>query len=289
VNSDEIRRQLRDSAAEQREALPRWDEALKRSFDPDAPVSGEAKAAAVGLNTSRRQLFRLGGLTLAAGAVLAACSGEEDDAVQVPVGSIPPGESTTTTAPASQELDITLVLTASSVEALAIAAYDAALEADAFEDSVLVSTAELFRDQHQEHLGLLSGVARQLGATPYEEPNPYLQVEVVDPALADLAAVEGIERQTEAVNLAIALESAAEDTYVFASGSLSDATLRQGIMSIGGVEARHVAVLLGVQREPQVPFPLARTLGAVPPESYITEDGPVTTPKTTTTTTAEGS
>jgi hypothetical protein len=39
------------------------------------------------------------------------------------------------------------------------------------------------------------------------------------------------------------LEEAAAQTYVFAGGALSTPALRSTIMTIGGVEARHAAVL----------------------------------------------
>ena len=45
------------------------------------------------------------------------------------------------------------------------------------------------------------------------------------------------------MNLALALEEAAAQTYVFAGGALSTPALRSTIMTIGGVEARHAAVL----------------------------------------------
>jgi hypothetical protein len=45
------------------------------------------------------------------------------------------------------------------------------------------------------------------------------------------------------VALALALETAAAQTYAFAGGALSTPALRSTIMTIGGIEARHAAIL----------------------------------------------
>jgi|GEM_PF-6774601 len=56
-------------------------------------------------------------------------------------------------------------------------------------------------------------------------------------------AIAAAKTEADAVMLALALEEAAARTYVFAGGALSTAALRSTIMTIGGVEARHAAVL----------------------------------------------
>jgi hypothetical protein len=59
----------------------------------------------------------------------------------------------------------------------------------------------------------------------------------VQPALDVLADEAGV------VQLAYDLEAAAAQTYAFAGGALSVPALRSTIMTIGGIEARHAAVL----------------------------------------------
>jgi len=273
---DELARGRREAAELQRQALPRWRRALRFGFDPANNVSVEERARLVGAPTSRRDLFRLGGTTLAAGAVLAACGASDDETMTLPqTGSLPPTQSSTTTAPASRETDQILVVTAQSLELLAVQTYDAALDSDALGTPALRDVAELFRDQHREHAELLAALGRDdLGVSAVTEPNAYLDEMVVQPALAELAESEtDEERERGALELALLLEDSAQQTYVVTTGEFSTAELRQASISIGAVEARHVSVILGALAEPQVPFALARTAGAVPEEAYLGPDG----------------
>lgn|GEM_PF-716725 len=281
VNRDETNRRLRDAEAAHRASMPLASPAMRQAFDPASGTSLAAKSGLIGLPTDRRGFLRIGGLTIAASAVLVACGGGSD----LPVaqnGSAPPKEQNLLEPEIGAQLDLTLVLTAQSIENLAIAAYDAVLENNWLGDATLNSVAELFRSQHQDHAGLLAATARDLDGTPFEEANPYLAVNVVDPAVADIGALTGAEQVTATLELAYALETAAAQTYVQAAGLLTEASLRQAIMSIGGVEARHITVLLGALEQPPVPFATIPIGGAAPPASYITEEGPVTVPSTTT-------
>jgi hypothetical protein len=56
-------------------------------------------------------------------------------------------------------------------------------------------------------------------------------------------AVDAAASEADIVKLAFDLESAAAQTYVFAGGALSVPALRSTIMTIGGIEARHAAIL----------------------------------------------
>ena len=286
VSRDEIRRQLRATESAHQASLPALGSALRRAFDPDGGVSAEARGGLVGVPTSRRGFLRIGGLTVAASAFLVACGSDVSDNV-AQTGSVPPKDPNPLEVETGDELNMTLLLTASSVEALAIATYDAVLDGGLLDSADLDAVVELFRDQHADHLGLLSATVRDLGGTPYEEPNPYLDVNVVQPAVADLADTDPAEVPTDVLNIAYALENAAAQTYRQAAGLLDTIELRQAIMSIGAVEARHVAVILGALDEDQVPFPFLPVGAAVPGDSYITEDGPVTEVTTTTTTTVD--
>lgn len=277
ANSDELRRQLRLANSEQREALPLFRRALRRSSDPEAGVDPREQAALLGVPHSRRGFLRLGGVTVAASAVLVAC-GSDDTTVSV----TRTGDAITksTAEPPSlepgAELDVTLLLTASSIESLAIAAYDDVLANGWLGDAALNQAAELFRDQHIEHREVIDAAVRGLGETPYNEPNPFLLDNVVAPAAAEIAALEPGDQQLEALELALQLEDVAAQTYTSAGGLFTSPDLRQAGMSIGAVEARHVAVILGVLEYPQAPFAFGRTTGAVAEDAFITTDGPVT-------------
>jgi hypothetical protein len=277
-SNDHIRRELRDIQRAHEDTRATHAAALDEAFDPASGVDRATKAELVGA-PNRRQLLKLGGLTIASTALLAACV-EPPSTDQVAVtGTIIP---TPTTAepqdPGSAEVDATLVLTAISLEKLAIAAYTAALDNNWLTAPLLISVAEYFRSQHEDHEGALAQQARRMGQNPDEvEPNPFLVTEVLDPAVEVINAGGGeTVVQTLTLTLAHDLEVAAAQTYTKAGGILTTPTLRQAIMSIGGIEARHSAVLAVVLGEQPVPFALEPTAAAAPKEAFIAPNGPVT-------------
>lgn len=279
---DEIQRQLRAAAADQRVALPRFRRALRRASDPDGGVTSAEAAALVGVPHSRRGFLRLGGiggLGVAASAVLVSCgldsppeegityTGElpEESSATIPTPQIGPG------------LDSTLLLTASSLEALAVATYDTALEGGWLGGNrTLIDVATLFRDQHAEHLEAVVAATEAAGITPYTEPNPFLFNNVVAPAAESISALVAEDQPSATLGLAYQLEDVAAQTYTSAGGLFSSPELRSAAMSIGAVEARHISVILGAQEAPAAPFAFARTVNAVDEAAFVTTDGPVT-------------
>lgn len=248
--SDEFRRQLRGVAQEHDAALKPWREALMRVFagGEDAPHALKARLAGA---PDRRSFLRLGGATLAGSAVLAACGksdtkGSQSGTTQATT-STSTGASTTlaatTTAPPSEvdkAQDLTLLRTATSVELLAVAVYGQA--APLIKNADVLSAAKLFRSQHGDHAKQLQAATKEsFGADKvYTKPNAVVKKNLVDPVLPTLKS------DTDIVKFAIALENSAASTYVAAAGLLSAAALRQAIMAIGGVEARHAAILSSV-------------------------------------------
>jgi hypothetical protein len=284
-SNDHVRRELREGKQAHDATLKPFDAALDQAFDPASATDLATRAELVGA-PSRRQLLKLGGLTIASTALLAACvePASTDQVaitgtlIPVPTTDVPPD-------PGSAETDATLVLTAISIERLAIAAYQAALDNNWLEVPLLVEVARYFRDQHEDHAGALSQQARRMGQNPDEVvANPYLMTEVLDPAVEAIEAGGGASVvQTATLTLAKELEVAAAQTYTQAGGILTTPALRQTIMSIGGIEARHCTVLAVVLGEQPVPFGLEPTVLAAPEDSYIAPNGPVTESSTTTT------
>jgi len=291
---DEIRRQLRAAAADQRVALPRFRRALRRATDPEGGVSSHETAALLGVPHSRRGFLRIGGLGVAASAILVSCGLDNPPEEGITYTGEMPGESTATV-PAPQigsALDSTLLLTASSLEALAIAAYDAALEGGWFDGNrTLIDVATLFRDQHAEHFEAVVAATEAAGVTPYTDPNPFLFDNVVGPAADSIAALVPEDQPSATLDLAYQLEDVAAQTYTSAGGLFSTSELRSAAMSIGAVEARHLSVILGAQEAPAAPFAFGRTVNAVDEAAFITTDGPVTPsePAPATTSTTAGS
>jgi hypothetical protein len=265
---DELRRGLAEAHREQAEALPRWRDAVARVFDPSARHSRAAKQQVLGL-PDRRSFLRVGGLTIAMSAVIAACGSSDDEDLPV-TGTPPPSVDDDGLVDTSQELDVTLLRTAQSIEVLAVDAYQTALDSGLLTTPGLADTVQLFQEQHREHAGLLSATTIDAGGTPFDEPNAYLSSEVVGPT------VETVATEEDVLLLAVELENTAAQTYVFAAEALSTPALRQGIMSIGGVEARHLAVLHLVQDQPPAPFPFMPRRDRIDPKGYEPEDGPLT-------------
>lgn len=268
ISTDEVRRQLRESQAEHQASLRPFRELLLRTFDRDARVSQAAKREVLGL-PGRRQFLRVGGMTVAMSAVVAACGSDSQE------GNIPEsGERpTTTTAPTSTtkdpdagDVDITLLRTASSLEVLAVAAYQAALDSGQLTTPAIKSAAELFQSQHEDHANLLETTTEDLGGTPYTDPNPVLLESLQE-------TIDAIPDADELVivQAAVDLENVAAQTYAFAGGVLSTPELRAAIASIGATEARHVTLLKSVLEQEPVEFPFMPLRDRVPEEALLPE------------------
>ena len=154
--------------------------------------------------------------------------------------------------PAGGVDDLVLARTAASLEKLAVGVYGTA--AGLLTTPAIKDAASMFAGHHQQHLDALNGVITKAGGTAVTEQNKAVYDALIAPALA-AAKTEG-----DAVKLAVMLEEAAAQTYVFAGGALSTPALRSTIMTIGGVEARHAAVLhmAGLAQTPSEVFPNGR-------------------------------
>jgi hypothetical protein len=254
VNNDEIRRQLRAVDRMNTAAVPRWREALARLVGDDQ-VGTDEKASFLGVPApNRRDLFKIGGASMLGVALLAACGSDKNDArtstsggttaggttagtVPTTVGSTQPMDTTapSTTAANSGEMDLVLARTAASLEKLAVDTYSTA--AGLITTPAVLAAATMFAGHHQMHLDALNGVITGAGGKAITQMNMAVYNALVKPA------IDAAKSETDAVMLALALEEAAAQTYVFAGGALSTAGLRSTIMTIGGVEARHAAVL----------------------------------------------
>jgi hypothetical protein len=280
---DEVRRQLREAQRDHDAALPSWRDALRRVFDPDGTVTPATKRALLGV-PDRRRFLTIGGMTVAASAVLAACGGSEEE--QLPVtGTLPPraeaGATTTTTPEQGQESDVTLLRTAQSIEVLAVDVYQQALDSGLVTTPAVADAAALFQQHHRDHAEAVAQATTAAGGQPYDEPNAYLLETVITPALAVLDTQEAV------VSLAYDLENLATQTYVYAAELLTTPLLRQAAMSIGAVEARHVSVLLAVQDQPPVPFAFMPRRDRIDERGLVPQETPLTPTTRVTTTTTE--
>jgi hypothetical protein len=204
---------------------------------------------------NRRDLFKFGGATILGVAVLAACGSDSADAPAVTNAAGTTAGTTAATAPASTtpamttaagtdapsttaansgEMDLVLARTAASLEKLAVDTYGAA--GGLITTPAVLAAATMFAGHHQMHLDALNAVITGAGHGHHpDEPGRVRRV--------GQAGDRQRQVRDRCGELALALEEAAAQTYVFAGGALSTPGLRSTIMTIGGVEARHAAVL----------------------------------------------
>jgi hypothetical protein len=253
ISSDHLRREAADIQVEHRRAMIRMREAVRRVFGGDRPISTQAKRdfAIDGIN--RRRFIQIGGVTIASAAVLAACSDSDDD--DSSGGGDGGGDGNGDGAQGS-DTDITILRTASSLEELAVAVYQTAIDSGLVTTMAVVDAAMLFQSQHQEHAALFEGATEDAGGQSFTEPNPVV-MEQLQPA------IDALTDETGVVQLAYDLENVAAQTYQSAVGAFSDASFNVATMSVGGVEARHAAVLAQVLSQPAVPVAFQVTDNAV--------------------------
>lgn len=299
VEQNEIERQLELADREQADAMPGWKDLLTNMFGRNRTDFTAAQKAAVIGAPGRRQMLKFGGVSVAGAALLAACGSDSNEAgdtvvpespdtqapsteapsTEAPSTEAPSTEASSTEAPSSEpasseapsedgaptEMDLVLLRTATSLEIAAVDAYQAAIDAagDLGITAPVAEAATLFQMHHQAHAEALQAGTEAAGGEPYMDANPFLMENVVTPALGELTD------EASAVMLALMLENAASQTYTFAGSALSLPMLRQTIMSIGGVEERHAAVLRGVLSQPQVPNTFNPTEQAAPEDAFV--------------------
>ena len=139
------------------------------------------------------------------------------------------------------DVDVQILQTASSLEVLAVATYEAALGLPfiANGNAVVKQFARTTMEQHDEHRAAFQSQTESLGGERQDQPNPPNQ-RVVDDALPTLQA------PLDVVLLAATLEEVATDTYLANLALLDDSDTRTLMGSVMGVECQHLATLRAV-------------------------------------------
>lgn len=199
----------------------------------------------------RRRFIRLGGVTVATAAIVAACVGDDEKKSADETGTRRRSEN-----------DATILRTASSIEALAVEVYRTAIESDLVTTKTIAAAAKLFQSQHQEHGALFEAETENAAAEPFTDPNPVL-LDQLRPT------IDALDSETGVIQLAYDLEVVAANTYQANVGSFDDNKLNQALMSVGGVEARHAALLAASLGLPSVPSAFQVTDDALRPGTGI--------------------
>lgn len=257
VWSDHVRREAKATQAEQAGAMRSMRELVNRLFlDDKATYDDRTKSDLVLGGFDRRRFLRVSGVTVVSAAVLAACGKDDNDG----------GAGGTTTPTTKMGLDLVILRTASSIERLAVDVYNTAISSGLVKTAAIGDAAKLFRDQHMEHAALFEGATTQKGGQAFTKANPAVLAQL-DPTIKALKDEKGV------VQLAYDLEKVAAATYFSTVGAFEDKALNKAAMSVGGVEARHVAILATVlQTAFTVP---AATAAQYPSAGFQTKDGAV--------------
>jgi hypothetical protein len=214
----------------------------------------------------RRQFLQWGTATVVGAAVLGACTGGDN-------GTSAPGLTPTTASSESSggagPTDLTLAKTAASLELMLVGAYQQLAASRLVTNPAFLTLTSVFEQHHRQHLDALNGIITSTNGQPaVDAPNDVMENQIVRPALT------AAKTQDELGHLFFTLEDAIAQTYAYAGGAMSRPDLRSSMMSIGGIEARHRA-LLSVQVEQQslddlFPSSFARTDDPLPPEALLT-------------------
>ncbi|HEX2849819.1 MAG TPA: ferritin-like domain-containing protein [Acidimicrobiales bacterium] len=253
VSTDEVRRAAREAHAEHVATMRSIRDAVSRLFG-DARATAQDKDDAVTGGLNRRQLFRVGGLGIATAAIAAACGNGGSS------GGAAEATTTTTAGPTSN--DLTILRTATSLELLAVDVYGKAIASGLLTTPAVAEAAKLFQSHHQDHADFLAGLTKRYGGTAFDKPNPVVAQQLQGP-------LSQATTEPALVTLALQIEQAAAASYMSYVGKYTTPVLVQPTMSVGGIEARHVAVLAPVVNQPAVPASFQAATGAVAPGTGV--------------------
>ena len=203
----------------------------------------------------RRNFLRLGGMSLAAAAALAACGNDDDElGAGADEGDAPetPEETKGSTS------DIRFLNDATASERAAITAYEKMAEKIGDADGDLGNTLNTISDHHEEHFGVLAGATEALGGDTNREEDAEING-LVERELATATGADGIRRVAYQMELALA------QFYAQAVAGLDDKALHKTVLAILGADARHVAALGFIANDPGTPPLSASGLGLPQP------------------------
>ena len=235
-------------------------------------------------SASRRDVLRLGGLSVATAAVIAAC-GEQPRGQVGRVGAVP----TTVKLPDAVVTNVTLLRTASSLEHSIINVYDQIIGKSNLLDPKYGDMFKRFRDDHASDAKMFEDLTTAAGGTAWTCSNPKLDDIIMNPVLnrvtketpattTSKAIKASDDPRRDMLNFAHGLESLGAAAQQALVSLLSDPSLRGKAMTVGAREARHAA-LLALTINPDRPGGLVNFTDAVnaEPASPPTTAAPTTT------------
>jgi hypothetical protein len=186
----------------------------------------------------RRQVFRIGGLTVSFAALVAAC-GEDRTGDTAPgrVGYAPP----VTSPPDYDVNDVVLLRTASSLEYSAIAVYEQVLGLGVLDAETTALVEELIAN-HQDIADEMGELTESAGGDAWECPNPWFMERLIEPVVALI--VDSDDQVRDVFNTAVGLENLAASTHQSLAVQLTETDAKLATMAAAVLESRHSAALV---------------------------------------------
>jgi hypothetical protein len=204
----------------------------------------------------RRRFLTLGGVSVLATAVMAACGKKGGSSS----GAGTTESTTSTTAPSPKDIDI--LRTAQSLEVAAAAGYQKIIDANVVKTSSLSDAVKAFQTHHKQHAQAFENATIGAGGEAYTQPNPVVMNQLLNPRLA------AMKTEADATKLLYDLEHMLSATFQSDVGTFSNIAFNQKVASVGGIEAAHVAFWAPSTGKPTTPDGAFGSVdGAVPTTS----------------------
>ena len=260
ISEGQLRRMTTDLEEMHRATLPVMRDAVAEWEEAQADL----RAGARGGSASRRT-FLFGALAAGGGVLLAACGSSKKSGVAVTNNGT---TATTTESRAQLTGDLAVAGLAASLENLAVATYQAGIDAATAGKlgtvpPAIVTFAKTAQAQHKDHGSAWNAILTASGKQAVTGVDTTVKTTVVDPAFAQVKDVVGLAK------LALTLENSAAATYLSGIGAVTNVQAIKTAASIQPVEMQHAAILNFVLGQYPAPDDFAKTDGARSPSDMI--------------------
>ena len=230
-------------------------DAMPKMYESVAEWAEMDNGSRIGAATPSRRGFLAGSGLALGGLILAACGSSKKSGTSI---TKPPGVTSTAGTP---KRDLQIAALATSLENLAIATYQAGIDAATAGrlgtvPPAVVTFAQTAQNQHTDHAAAWNAILKGAGKSIVTGVDKTVKTGVIDPAFAKVTDVAGLAK------LALQLEEVAAATYLESIALIKDPGGIQTSASIHPVELQHAAILNFVLGQYPVPRSFSTTDGA---------------------------
>jgi hypothetical protein len=205
----------------------------------------DALSARIAGRLGRRDVLRIGGLSISLAAIAAACGDDRDGSTDPGrIGDAPP-----VTAPPEYPVDDAVLLrTASSIEQSTIMVYESILELGIL-DADGTALVEQLVENHRELDGIMGELTVAAGGEVWPCTNPWMEERFLVPILEAIKASDNQER--DIYNVAVSFENLGAATYQQFSVELTEAEQRTAVVKAAAQDSRNSAALVVTVQGPE--------------------------------------